>query len=126
MDGDCTPGDGDAVIGGKQSDQAEHEATNGLREPEAVEAWQGDGCGWKFWRGQRLLAAGWLSGDTGGRHTGLEQKRNSKAPLHQCKPSPKIVTSNRSDEVISDLPIRFTHRRLRPQQQDALESRSMA
>jgi len=37
-DGDIAPGDGEVVIGGKQGDQAESEATNGLGETEAVEA----------------------------------------------------------------------------------------
>jgi len=45
------PGDGDVVIGGKKSDQAEGEATDGLRqsqaiEPEAIQARPSAGCGW--------------------------------------------------------------------------------
>ena len=50
-DGDGAPGDGEVVIGGKQGDQAEGKATDGLGETEAVEtnlaeteAWPGRGC----------------------------------------------------------------------------------
>jgi hypothetical protein len=45
------PAEGDVVIGGKKSDQAEGEATDGLRqpqaiEPEAIQARPSAGCGW--------------------------------------------------------------------------------
>ncbi len=44
-------GEGDVVIGGKKSDQAEGEATDRLGqpqtiEPEAIQARPGAGCGW--------------------------------------------------------------------------------
>jgi len=38
VDWDVAPGDGEVVIGGKQGDQAEGEATDGLGEAEAIEA----------------------------------------------------------------------------------------
>ena len=36
-DGDGAPGDGEVVIGGKQGDQAEGKATDGLGEAEPIE-----------------------------------------------------------------------------------------
>jgi hypothetical protein len=37
VDGEFAPGDGEVVIGGKQGDQAEGEAADGLGETEAIE-----------------------------------------------------------------------------------------
>jgi hypothetical protein len=37
-DGDVAPGEGEVVIGGEEGDQAEGKASEGLGEPEAVEA----------------------------------------------------------------------------------------
>jgi hypothetical protein len=59
-------GDGDVVIGGKESDQAEGNAATGLGEPEVVETeevkapWAG--CCWQVWRSRWLLAEGWRIG----------------------------------------------------------------
>jgi hypothetical protein len=38
VDGDDSPGEGEVVIGGKQGNQAEGKAADGLGETEAVEA----------------------------------------------------------------------------------------
>jgi len=70
--GDCTPGDGDVVIGGEQRDQAENEAADGLGEAKAVKAWAGDEYCWPVWRSRRLLAGGWWPGATGAWGHGCE------------------------------------------------------
>ena len=50
-------GDGDVVIGGKESKQAEDQAANGLRETEAVETGPKVESLRKVWRKRRLNAA---------------------------------------------------------------------
>ena len=50
-DGDVAPGDGEVVIGGKQGDQAEGEAADGLGETEAIEGGPVEaGPGWGYYR----------------------------------------------------------------------------
>ena len=43
-DGDVAPGEGDVVIGGEESDQAEGKAADGLGETEAIEGGPRRGC----------------------------------------------------------------------------------
>jgi hypothetical protein len=43
LEHDAAAEDGDVVIGGEESDQAEGETAQGLEEAQAVEAWPGNG-----------------------------------------------------------------------------------
>ena len=83
-DGDVAPGDGEVVIGGKQGDQAEGEAADGLGETEAIEGEPRRGCCWQFWRNRRLLAAGWRPGGAGGRGHGAGAETGGEASFHPC------------------------------------------
>jgi hypothetical protein len=55
-DGDVAPGEGEVVIGGKEGDQAEGEAADGLGETEAIEGGSVEaepveaGPGWGYYR----------------------------------------------------------------------------
>jgi hypothetical protein len=46
LEGDGAAGEGDVVIGGKQGDQAEEQAADGLGEADAIEAEAPGGLGW--------------------------------------------------------------------------------
>jgi hypothetical protein len=85
VDGEFAPGDGEVVIGGKQGDQAEGEAADGLGETEAIEAGPRRGCCWQFWRNRRRLAAGWRPGGAGGRgHGAGAETGGEEASFHPC------------------------------------------
>jgi hypothetical protein len=84
VDGECAPGDGEVVIGGKQGDQAEGKAADGLGETEAIETGPRRGCCWQFCRNRRLLAAGWRSGGAGGRGHGAGAETGGEGSFHRC------------------------------------------
>ena len=84
VDWDVAPGDGEVVIGGKEGDQAEGEATDGLGETEAIEAGPKRGFCWQFWRNRRLLAAGWRPDGAGARGHGAGGVDGGEASFHRC------------------------------------------
>jgi len=84
VDGDVAPCEGEMVIGGEESDQAEGKATDGLGETEAIEAGPRRGCCWQFWRNRRLLAAGWRPGGAGGRGHGAGAETGGGGSFHRC------------------------------------------
>jgi len=84
VDGDVAPGDGEVVIGGKESDQAEGEAADRLGEAEAIEAGPRGGFCWQFWRNRRLLAAGWRPGGAGWRGHRAGKETGGGGSFHRC------------------------------------------
>ena len=87
-DGDGAPGDGEVVIGGKQGDQAEGKATDGLGEaepvkPEGADASLGAQKIPRVWRKRRRFA---VRGQTIGRWS-----RHPGARSTPHKPMPPLV-----------------------------------
>ena len=67
LERDACAGEGDVVIGGEQSDQAEQQTTDGLEPAEPIEAGPGSLGGPRFWRTRR-----WLAGRALGSGHGLD------------------------------------------------------
>ncbi len=74
-DGEDAPGEGEVVIGGKESDQAQGKAAEGLGETEAIETGPGAGSYKEFWRRWGFFAGGWRPGGAGGGGHGAWARR---------------------------------------------------